>query len=260
MTPNASGALVVPPTGRGTQKAYEGVAAELYQQILRGERANGERLPNENALAAEFGVSRATIREALRLLAAQDLIRTAKGRSGGSYVQVPSTRSISNFIRGSLNALSSADHVTVAELLEARELLEVPAARLAAARRSGDDVARLRESTHMDGASFDKQAAFEQNRDFHEVVLEVSGNTLLMIAAQPVFSVLVSGFTRSSFGARFHLAVRHQHREIADAIDRGDSELAGDLMYNHLEYLRPTYERLWAEARSTGHPRVTRGR
>jgi DNA-binding FadR family transcriptional regulator len=241
--------------GGSNQKAYEGVAAELHEQILRGAVANGERLPNENALAAQFGVSRATIREALRLLAAQDLIRTAKGRGGGSYVQVPSTRSISNFLRGSLDVLSSADHVTVEELLEARELLEVPAARLAAVRRAGDDVARLRDSIHLDGSSVDGQAAFEEHTDFHAVVLEASGNTLLMIAAQPVFTVLMSGFSRSSFGPRFHQAVRNQHREIADAIDRGESELAGDLMYSHLEYLRPTYERLWAEARSRNHAR-----
>ena len=76
------------------KKAYEEVASELRAQIVTGERGDGDRLPNENTLAEQFGVSRATIREALRVLTAQDLIRTAKGAGGGSYVQVPSVRHI----------------------------------------------------------------------------------------------------------------------------------------------------------------------
>jgi DNA-binding FadR family transcriptional regulator len=234
---------------RTRQKAYEEVAAELRRQIVDGDRPNGERLPNENALAAQYGVSRATIREALRLLTAQDLIRTAKGAGGGSYVQAPSPRSIADFLRGSFNVLSAAEHLTVEELLEARELLEVPAARLAAARRVGEDVARLREAIRAGGQKTDADAEFAYNKDFHAVVLDACGNTLLAIAAQPVFTVLMTGFDRTSLGARFHQAVRSQHREIADAIDKGDGDLAGTLMHDHLEYLRPTYEKLWERSR-----------
>src|SRR5262249_20886659 len=89
------------PTGamsvRRVRKAYEQVADQLRDLILAGELSRGERLPNENMLAREFGVSRATVREALRLLAAQNLIRTAKGAGGGSYVTLPSVDHISEF-------------------------------------------------------------------------------------------------------------------------------------------------------------------
>ena len=93
-------------------------------------------------LAREFGVSRATVREALRILAAQNLIRTTKGAGGGSYVTLPTVDHISEFLRGNLNLLSEAEHVSLEELLEVRELVEVPAARLAA--RAGERGRRRR--------------------------------------------------------------------------------------------------------------------
>jgi DNA-binding FadR family transcriptional regulator len=238
-----------PDGGREKRNAYEIVAAKLRGQIISGERLHGDRLPNESDLAGEFGVSRATVREALRVLTAQDIIRTAKGAGGGSYVQVPSVRHISEFLHSSINLLMAAQFVTVEELLEAREFLEVPAARLAAERRAKTDIERLRHSIHASGDKVDAAVEFAYNTDFHVIILETCGNTLLSVAAQPVFNVLMTGFERESLGARFHQAVRRQHRDIADAIDKGDGDAAGGLMYDHLEYLRPTYERLWEQAR-----------
>jgi GntR family transcriptional regulator, transcriptional repressor for pyruvate dehydrogenase complex len=230
-------------------KAYEEVAAHLRDEIVLGRRADGERLPNEKTLAEEYGVSRATIREALRVLSAQDLIRTAKGAAGGSYVQVPSVGHILEFLHSSINVLSTAQYVSVEELLEARELLEVPAARLAARRREALDVERLQAATRRARPTTDPNELFAQNADFHAVVLSICGNTLLSIAAQPVFTVLMSGIDRSALGARFYRNIQQQHRDIADAIAHGDAELAGTLMHEHLEYLRPAYTKVWERQR-----------
>jgi len=65
-------------------KQYEQVAEQLRTLVVAGTLQPGARLPNEEVLAREYGVSRATLREALRSLAAQDLIRTSKGAGGGS--------------------------------------------------------------------------------------------------------------------------------------------------------------------------------
>jgi GntR family transcriptional regulator, transcriptional repressor for pyruvate dehydrogenase complex len=231
-------------------KAYEDIAAQLIQQIVKGQRSHGERLPSETVLADEFGVSRATIREALRALAARDLIRTAKGMGGGSYVQVPSIDHIADSLSTSLNMMSSAKTLTVEELLEARELLEVPAARLAATRRSQTDVERLLHSINDDRLDVDAEAEVIRNTDFHGIVIEACGNQLLSIAAQPVFMVLRTGFMRTSIDAQVLAGIQEQHHEIALAIDRGDADSAGKLMREHLDYLRPTYETL--PTKSTG--------
>ena len=115
------------PTLRRVRKSYEQVADQLRELIVSGRLAQGERLPTETLLSAEVGVSRATVREALRLLAAQGLIRTTKGAGGGSYVTVPSASDVSESLRSGLGRLARAEHVTLDELVEARALLEVPA-------------------------------------------------------------------------------------------------------------------------------------
>ncbi len=229
-------------------KAYEVVAARLREQILDGELSQGTRLPNETVLAAEFGVSRATVREALRLLAAQGLVRTSKGASGGSYVTVPSAGHISESLRSGIDLLAVAEDLTLEELLEARELLEVPAARLAAQRRSLEHLERLRGSIPGRPLALPTDEQFALNREFHSVVIEASGNTLLYIAAQPVFTVLQTHLARSGLGRRFHRAINDHHRSIASAIEAGRARAAEQEMRAHLRFLRPFYEQAWRYA------------
>jgi DNA-binding FadR family transcriptional regulator len=231
-------------------KAYEFVAARLREQILDGALPRGTRLPNEIVLAGEFGVSRATVREALRLLTAQNLIRTAKGASGGSYVTVPSAEHVSESLRSGLGLMTAAEDVTLEELLEARELLEVPAAKLAAQRRGDEHVERLRAAIPSQPLRLGTQEQFAYNADFHSIVIEASRNTLLSIAAQPVFTVLQTHLARSRLGRTFHRAINDDHREIAAAIESGDDSAAGERMYEHLEFLRPYYEKAWRDGRA----------
>jgi DNA-binding FadR family transcriptional regulator len=230
-------------------KQYELVAERLRDRVVHGEIQPGERLPNEAALAVAFGVSRATVREALRVLAAQKLIRTSKGAGGGSYVTLPSVNGVSDFVESSITILSDADDVTLEELLEARELLEVPAARLAAERRTEEEVERLRGAIPDEPLRLGTQRQFVYNQDFHLVVIEGCRNALLAIAAQPVFAVLQRNLARSKLGASFHRTINEHHRAIAAAIEAGDADAAGGEMYDHLEYLRPYYERAWRSAR-----------
>jgi DNA-binding FadR family transcriptional regulator len=235
--------------GGGIAKAYEQVAARLREEIYDGVLPQGARLPNEVVLAEQFGVSRATLREALRLLTAQSLIRTAKGAGGGSYVTVPSAEHLSESLRSGIGMLTAAEDVTLEELLEVRELLEVPAAELAARRRGDRHVERLRAAIPDDPLRTCTQEQFVYNADFHTLVIEACGNTLLSIAAQPIFTVLQTHLARSRLGRKFHRAINEHHRDIADAIGGGDEGAAGERMYEHLEFLRPYYEQAWREVR-----------
>jgi DNA-binding FadR family transcriptional regulator len=230
-------------------KQYELVAERLRQRVVHGELQPGERLPNEAVLATDYGVSRATVREALRVLATQSLIRTSKGAGGGSYVTLPSVNGVSEYVQSSISLLADADDVTLEELLEARELLEVPAARLAAERRGEEELERLRNAIPDEPLRLGTQRQFVYNQDFHLAVIDGCRNALLAIAAQPVFAVLQRNLARSRLGARFHRAINEHHRAIAAAIEAGDADAAGGEMYDHLEYLRPYYERAWRSAR-----------
>jgi DNA-binding FadR family transcriptional regulator len=237
---------------RRVRKAYEQVADQLRDLIMTGELTQGERLPNEALLAREFGVSRATIREALRVLAAQNLIHTAKGAGGGSYVTLPSVDHISSFLSSNINLLTGNRDLTLEELIEARMLLEVPAARLAAERRRDEDLERLRSSIPPDAVRIDTREEFVHNAEFHTTIIEACGNTLLYIAAQPVFSTLSTHLARSTLGKRFHRDIHRHHETILATITAGDPDAAGAEMQSHLEYLVPYYERAW---RSIGRSR-----
>ena len=230
-------------------KQYELVAERLRQRVVHGELQPGERLPNEAVLATDYGVSRATVREALRVLATQSLIRTSKGAGGGSYVTLPSVNGVSEYVQSSISLLADADDVTLEELLEARELLEVPAARLAAERRTEEELERLRHAIPDEPLRLGTQRQFVYNQDFHLAVIDGCRNALLAIAAQPVFAVLQRNLARSKLGAQFHRTINEHHRAIAAAIEAGDADAAGGEMYDHLEYLRPYYERAWRSAR-----------
>ena len=231
------------------RKAYEQVADQLRELILTGSMVPGERLPNEQVLATDFGVSRATVREALRVLSTENLLRTAKGAGGGSYVTRPSVDHISEFLRANIGLLSQSQDVTLEEFLEARECLEIPAARLAAVRRSDDDVEQLALAIPERPQALAIEEQFSYNKDFHSRIVQLSGNTLLTIATQPVFSVLQHNLARSTLGRPVHQRINDDHRKITDAIRSGDPDAAEREMREHLDFLRPQYERAWKFAR-----------
>ena len=115
-----------------------------------------------------------------------------------------------------------------------------------------EHVDRLRAAIPGEPLQLGTQEQFVYNADFHSIVIEACGNTLLTIAAQPIFGVLQTHLARSRLGRKFHIAVNEHHREIADAIDAGNERAAREQMYEHLEFLRPYYEQAWRDVRASG--------
>ena len=238
---------------RRVRKSYEQVADQLRSLIVTGDLPQGGRLPTETELARELGVSRATVRESLRLLAAQGLVRTLKGQTGGSYVTLPTFDHISESLGSSISLLADARDLTLEELIEVRELLEVPAARLAARRRRDGDVERLRATIPADRPALDTQAEFVHNRDFHATLIDCCENRLLRIAAQPVFSALQTSLSRSGLPRVFHRSIHAHHARIVEAVEAGDEDAAAAEMHDHLAFLVPYYEKAWkASPRGVG--------
>lgn len=227
------------------RKAYEQVYDQLRELIMRGELERGQRLPGEAALAGEFGVSRGTVREALRLLAAQNLIRTAKGAGGGSFVTLPTADHVSEVLQANIHLLSESREVSAEEMLEARELLEAFAAQMAARRRGEADLERLRACIIDDPLDLGTERQHAQNTGFHTALLEASGNTLLAIAAQPVFGILQTNMRRREIERGTLARVNEDHRRILAAVENGDANAAEQQMRAHLAMLRETYVRLW---------------
>jgi GntR family transcriptional repressor for pyruvate dehydrogenase complex len=168
----------VPPIARASVPDL--VFAELRDAILSGTYAPGERLPPQRALAAEMGVNMASIREALKRL---EQLRLVEVRHGDA------TRVLDWRRFGGLEALASAktmDEETLAALFEARRLLLVEAARLAAARRSDQQAATLLELAGAFARSADGEARLVADWLFMASVIEASGNLVFQLIMNSV--------------------------------------------------------------------------
>lgn len=221
--------------------SYEHVAEDLRRQILEGRFQPGDRLPVEPELCEQYDVSRSTVREALRVLSSQDLIATRRGLHGGTFVIPPEPSHLSARLRTSLSRLTTdRGGASVANLLEVRDLLEVPAAGLAAERRSETDLAKLRDCL-FDPASRDVELIFESNRTFHATLVHASGNPLLAAITDPLFDVLHERLLRERAPTVFWRRVDADHREILDCVTRGDAAQAREAQRVHLTHLRSTY-------------------
>lgn len=223
--------------------AYQELAEVLRAQILSGELKPGDRLPVEPDLSAQHGVSRSTVREALRVLSSQHLVTTTRGVVGGSFVAYPQPEQISGYLETGLSMMTLFHGVSVDRLLEVRDMMEVPAAGLAALRHEEGQLEELRE-TLFDPRTLPPDATFARNRGFHEVLLRMTGNPLLEVVAQPVFRVLDGGFRRNAAPRRFWSEVGADHRAIVEAVAARDEQAARAAMHEHLVRLRPTYQRI----------------
>jgi DNA-binding FadR family transcriptional regulator len=224
------------------QSAYEQVADQLVQIIVRGELVPGDRLPVEGELCNIFGVSRSTIREALRVLAARDLVHTRRGTTGGTFVSRTDASKVSRYLETSLGLMSGAESITVSEILEAREVVEVPAARLASSRATPAQLEAMQLALDREAASTGREPKFLEHRSFHSLVMEAAGNGLLKIMNEPVFNVLQARFLRNDVPTSFWPTVDADHQEIFELISAHDGAAAAEAMRSHLERLRVLYE------------------
>lgn len=219
--------------------AYLQVAEQLRRQILDGHLAAGDRLPPEVDLGEQFGVSRSTVREALRVLASRDLVRTRRGVSGGTFVNEVDATQVTQYLETSLGLMSGRDDLRIEEMLEAREILEIPCARLAAVRRNDDQLAALRESLERGNA--DEAGRFSEHSAFHRVLVAAAHNPMLTMLTEPLFRVLQTRLLRPEFAGRGEASVFDDHLVIYEAIEAADPERAGVLMERHLARLRGAY-------------------
>lgn len=213
----------------------------ILSAIMRGDLAPGQRLPPEVELAAQFGVSRATVREALRGLNAHGLIRKVPGAGGGSFVELVDVGSFGRSLTQSIHRLARLGDVPFEEMSLMRQFLEIPAVRLASVNRTEVDVATLRELIDAEkGMSVDDPEVPEVDARFHGTIALASGNRLLASFVQALHHVTEPvSYLRLSpeVGRR---TVR-QHQRIARAIERRDADAAEQAMITHLSYLRTAY-------------------
>lgn len=203
------------------------VAEALRKQIASGERKPGDRLPGNRELAAAFGVSMGSVREAISTLISEGLIDARAGR--GTYVTRDAATSGMTVVAGKSGRV--LDRRSVQELIEAREILELQLVALAAQRASAAEIGAIHGALERMAANVDDPAAYsEADVEFHMAVAQAAGNRVLLDAMANIRALLRNELELSNeVGARRYgdLQFSHDsHRRVADAIEAGDPERA----------------------------------
>ncbi|MQA83567.1 MAG: FCD domain-containing protein [Streptosporangiales bacterium] len=228
----------VPVVGRPVLRPRQQVEERIRAAILAGELSSGQRLPSEAELARQFGVSRGTVREALRSISAQNLITKVPGAGGGSFVRSVDHRSLGRVLRESMHNLMQLGSLGFEEVALMRQYLEVPSARLAAVHRGEEDLRRLRDVIAQERKiSVDDPAVPELDEEFHTTIARASKNRLLASfvhalhrETEPVHYLNLS----PEVGRQ---TVR-QHQRVVKAIADQDPDAAERAITEHLTYLR----------------------
>ncbi|GAB2895669.1 FadR/GntR family transcriptional regulator [Paralcaligenes ginsengisoli] len=213
-------------------KSCDMLANKLREQILDGSIADGAMLPPERDLVEQTGLSRGSVREGLRILEAEGLIKTRSGRYGGSSVTRPSGAMVSNQI----NLFARVSGISLISIVEARVTLEPALARLAALNRTDDDLKQLREISQRIVAAYDDVPTYlDENVNWHCALAQASHNELLH-----TFTVSIAQLIRDATAIKnmapfdVRTAVIKAHDRILDAIVAKDPDTAERRMQRHV--------------------------
>ena len=221
-------------------KTSEIIARWLRRELLRSRPSPGDALPSEVELRERFGVSRPTIREAVRILETQHLVRVARGASGGARFTLPEARMVSE----STGIYLQAHGTTHAELNEARISLEPRLIGFLAGRLDDAAIDRLNAEIDRQATVLDDVAAFSRSHeDFYALLSEICPNRLIalelltlrdLIQAQTelVGDTWVRNTPRSREGMARHVEVK---REVVAHLQAGRAAEAEALWTRMLE-------------------------
>jgi DNA-binding FadR family transcriptional regulator len=211
----------------------EQVADGLIALIEEDALAPGTVLPSEASLAQEFGVSRPVVREALKALAAKDVVSIANGK--GAIVRPMSSNLLQDFFQRALRVR----HTTMIELLEVRWGIEVQNATLAAQRRTEEEIAALERSFAAMRESIQDRPTFRQfDIEFHLHVAAAAHNKLLYHLVESMREPMqdsMRAVSRHRVTAEQNAYALTAHGHIVEAIKRGEPDAAGSAMAAHFE-------------------------
>lgn len=219
-------------------RTYELVLDRIEDQIRAGHLSVGDRLPPERELAALLGVSRAAIREALRVLEAQGVLRKPQvgtGPESGSIIADTPGAGLTRLLRLHV-ALAN---FPLADVVQARITLERASARLAAVNAKSDDLEHIRGPLErMDDPALSRETFNDLDTAFHVAIAQAGGNRLIADLTSAIRNAmrhpLQVAFGRIDDWSPAAMALRHEHHGIYDAIAAGDPDTAERTVEDHI--------------------------
>jgi len=200
------------------------IAQAIRNAIVSGELIVDERLPSESELADQFQVSRPTVREALKRLAAQSLIRTQRGATGGAFVNRISFEDAYSQQITTSTLLLSMNAVSFDTACEARYALERACAPLSAERRTADQLATMRaEIFRQAQPGLTDEAFCASDVAFHRALVDGADNPVLSYQLAGAVEAMQPLMNMITFTARSREEIIALHTKIADALEARDA-------------------------------------
>lgn len=238
------------------KKIADEIVERLEQMILEGLFPVGSKLPAERKLAEQFGVSRPSLREALKKLSARGLVISKQG--GGTFV----AETVGKLFKDPILNLYEESAAAQKDLLEFRDTLETACAYYAAKRATALDLNRLRdafevvERCYLDKKSTKQQEA-EADANFHLVIAEASHNVVLLQVMRMLFDLVKHNIVTSigglhTYSKKTRDKLMQQHKALYEAIRQGEAEQAKLAVSLHLDYVRTVLEEIVEDDRRLG--------
>ncbi|MEA2254643.1 MAG: GntR family transcriptional regulator, transcriptional repressor for pyruvate dehydrogenase complex [Solirubrobacteraceae bacterium] len=237
--PSVSSEAFVPEP---VKTSVDQVRVSILDAIVSGRVRPGDRLPSELEQARGFRVSRTAVRDALRSLNDMGLIKTVRGRGGGSFVNRMEVAPVERNLKEAVELLLHFDAVGLGEILEARRALEGTCARLGARRRPERELAKLTELVERaQGEGLSQEGWLELDVGFHRAVARSAGNRVLTLPLAALHAIVQPRLNEAVLPLLCREEVDEQHRSIYEAIRDGVPEAAAAGVDRHLDYLEGLY-------------------
>jgi GntR family transcriptional repressor for pyruvate dehydrogenase complex len=210
-------------------RVFEEIVEQLKDYFAKGELKPGDRLPSERDLAAQFNVSRVSVRQALTILETQGLLVRKVG--GGTYKVSEEDFEVSQLVN-----LLTFKKAEINEPLEVRRLIEPKMAQMAAERATQEDIAEMEDCLSRQKARIEAgELIISEDNEFHHAIAKATKNGIIIKLVEAIYDMLWQTRENSIKAEQGSKRSLEGHYPILDAIKKGDSYAAYEAMRKHLE-------------------------
>ena len=220
-------------------RLYQDVVGQLVEHIRTGRILPGERFPSERELERQMGVSRGILREAFRVLEARGIIESRPG--GGRFLKQLDGQNLFDLEAGFVRL----EKAVLLDICEARQVIEVRAAQLAAERGKDEDIDQIRRVIDdFFDTQFDLGEQLDRDLDFHVAVARSTGNLVIWELVRMLVGILREHRQQMHLPREHWASLCAHHYEIYEAIRARDGHEAARRMAEHLDRLRKVLEQI----------------
>lgn len=215
------------------------IADSIRAAIVSGKLLVGERLPTENELAEKFGVSRPTVREALKRLAAQNLIHSKRGPTGGSFVTRIDQTQARDLLITTATLVVSMGAINLSEVVEARRVMETACLPFAVDRRTEQHIEGLRQEVECQRQTALSDEEFcDSDVRFHRTLVDAAGNAMLSFQMAGVIEAMQPVLNKIINRVRDRRTIVDAHAALCLALERRDLDGAQNALWSLTDYIR----------------------